>query len=450
MRGAAFSIAALVLLASWLASQGTADVPVTLQASGSGFVIGSVSPGSHPWSLGLRPGQPAIALASPGAGAADWNTLLVAISDGPTLTVSRGQLGVPVGPAFLAGVGLFLAALALWSWPSASGVALVASAILTGSGQYAVAARPLVFALWLAPVIVATWALLVPDVRRGWLIAVAAPLVLAVAWGVATIAPLEDWSVLFALGPVAGVVAAALGVGLAVRSGWHRARIGQVRMAALGVVTPFRVALADELVPGRAATRAAAAREERSRLASELHAEVLPLVHQVAGLARDGLPDHVAPEVDELDGALRSLMIERRNIELETAGLVSAVETLVESRSAPGSPEVTIDVVADEGIPPPLVAEAAYDAIREALENVLRHAHAGRVSIEIETAPDRARVVVSDDGVGLDPLAAADARRRGHLGLAGMETAAALVGASVEVAPQPGGGTTLIWQWPAP
>ena len=449
-RATAFSVAALVLLGSWLASQGTADVPVTLQTSGSGFVIGSVSPGSHPWSLGLRPGQPVIAVAPPSAGAADWNTLLVALSDGPTVTVSRGQLGVPAGPAFLAGVGLLLAALALRSWPSASGLALVASSILAGSGQYAVTARPLAIALWLAPVIVATWAFLLPSIRRGWLIAVAAPLALALAWGVATIAPLEDWSLLFALGPVAGVAAAALGVGLAVRSGWRRARVRQVRMAALGVATPFRVALADELVPGRAATQAAAAREERSRLASELHAEVLPLVHHVAGLARDGLPDQVAPEVDELDGALRSLMIERRNIELETVGLVSAVETLVESRLAPGSPEVTIDVIADDGAPPPLVAEAVYDAIREALENVLRHAQAGRVSIEIETAPDRARVVVSDDGVGLDPLAAADARRRGHLGLAGMETAAAFVGAGMEVAPQPGGGTRLIWRWPAP
>ncbi|MBA3877926.1 MAG: hypothetical protein C0498_13575, partial [Anaerolinea sp.] len=241
VRAAAFSVAALVLLGSWLASQGTADVPVTLQTSGSGYVIGAGAPGSQPWSLGLRPGQPATVVAPPGAGAADWNTLLVALSDGPTVTVSRGQLGVPVGPAFLAGVGLLLAALALRSWPSASGVALVASAILAGSGQYAVAARPLALALWLAPVIVATWAFLVPSTRRGWLIAVAAPLALALAWGVATIAPLEDWSVLFALGPATGVAAAALGVGLAVRSGWRRARVRQVRMAALGVVTPFRV-----------------------------------------------------------------------------------------------------------------------------------------------------------------------------------------------------------------
>jgi signal transduction histidine kinase len=444
------AVAVLTLLASWLASQGTADVPVTLQASGSGYVIGSVSSGSLPWSAGLRPGQPVIAVAPPGANAADWNTLLVAGSDGPILTVSRGQLGAPVGAAFFAGVGLFLVALALWNWTSASGLALVASSILAGSAQYAFVARPLALALWLAPVLVATWALLVPRIRYGQLVAVPAPLALAVVWGVATVAPLEDWSLLFAFGPVAGVVAAAVGVGLAVRSGWRRARLRQVRMAALGMVTPFRVALVDELVPGRAASEMTAAREERSRLASELHSEVLPLVGHVARVSRDGLPDRAVGELEDLEGAIRSLMIERRNIELETVGLVSAVETLVESTSAPGSPEVTIDVIEDEGPPPPLVAEAAYDAIREALENVLRHAHAVRVSIEIATAPDQVSVVVTDDGIGLDPMAAADARRRGHLGLAGVEATATIVGASVSIAPEPGGGTRLRWRWPAP
>jgi signal transduction histidine kinase len=447
---ASFLVAALALIASWLASQGAADVPVTLQSSGSGYVIGSVSPGSLPWSVGLRPGQPVIAMAPPGGNPSDWNTLFVAGPDGPTLTVSRGELAAPAGPAFLAGACLFLVALALWSWTSARGVALVASSILAGSSQYASVARPLALALWLAPVMVATWALLVPRVRRGWIIAGAAPAALAGVWSVATVAPLGDWSPVFALGPVAGVVAATLGVGLAVRSGWLRARVRQTRMGALGIVTPFRVALVDELVPGRAASEIAAARDERSRLASELHSEVLPLIGHVASLSRDGFPYHAAGELEELEGALRSLMNGRRNIELETVGLVSAVETLVESTLAPGSPEVTIDVIADEGTPPALVAEAAYDAIREALENVLRHAHAARVSIEIATAPDHVWVAVTDDGTGIDPMVATDARRRGHFGLAGMETAAALVGASVVATPETGGGTRLSWRWPTP
>jgi len=446
---ASFSVAAFALIASWLASQGAADVPVTLQSSGSGHLIGSVSPGSLPWSVGLRPGQPVVAMAPPGGNASDWNTLFVAGPDGPNLTVSRGILAAPAGPAFLAGVGLFLAALALWSWTSASGVTLVASSILAGSAQYAFVARPLALALWLAPIMIATLALPVPRVRS-WVIAVAAPAALAGVWSVATIVPLGDWSPVFALGPVAGVVAAALGVGLAVRSGWRRARVRQIRMAALGIVTPFRVALVDELVPGRAASEMTAAREERSRIASELHSEVLPLVDHVASLSRDGFPDHAAGELEELEGALRSLMNKRRNIELETVGLVAAVETLVESARAPGSPEVTIDVIADDRTPPPLVVEAVYEAIKEALENVLRHAHATRVSIEIATAPDHVRVAVTDDGTGIDPMAAVDARRRGHLGIAGIETAAALVGASVEVAPEPGGGTRLSWRWPTP
>ncbi len=447
---ASFVVAAFALAASWFASQGAADVPVTLQSSGSGYVIGSVAPGSFAWADGLRPGQRVMAIVPAGAGPLGWNTLSVAVPDGPMLTISRGELAAAAGPALGAGVALLLVALTASSWTTASGVALVASSILAGLGQYEFVARPLAFVLWLAPVTVATWALLAPRVRRGWIVAVAAPTVAAGVWGIATIAPLGDWTPVFAMGPVAGVVAASGGVGLAVQSGWRRARVHQASMAALGMVVPFRAALLDELVPGRDAATTTAAREERSRLASELHSEVLPLVGRLAGQPDGRSPGQATGGLEVLEGALRSLMHERRNIELETLGLVSAVETLVESALAPGSPEVTINVISDEGTPPPLVVEAAYDAIREALENVLRHAQAALVSIEIATAPDHVSVTVTDDGTGIDPIVAADARRRGHLGLAGMEATAALLGASVAIAPEPGGGTRLSWRWPAP
>jgi len=47
-------------------------------------------------------------------------------------------------------------------------------------------------------------------------------------------------------------------------------------------------------------------------------------------------------------------------------------------------------------------AVALVGAVREALNNVHKHANASRVIVRCETSETGARIVVSDDGVGVD------------------------------------------------
>ena len=73
---------------------------------------------------------------------------------------------------------------------------------------------------------------------------------------------------------------------------------------------------------------------------------------------------------------------------------------------------------------------ALYRIAQEALTNVAKHAHAGRVDVFLESRDGYLVLVVEDDGVGFDQEHAAT-RERG-IGLLGMRERAGLIGAQFE------------------
>lgn len=107
----------------------------------------------------------------------------------------------------------------------------------------------------------------------------------------------------------------------------------------------------------------------------------------------------------------------------------------------------------------PLATEAAvYRVAQEALTNVAKHASATSVSIVMEFRERELRVVIEDNGVGIDPAwtgtgaGGAPARRgpREHLGILGMRERLALLDGSLTIEASPGAGTTLFVQVPIP
>jgi signal transduction histidine kinase len=79
-----------------------------------------------------------------------------------------------------------------------------------------------------------------------------------------------------------------------------------------------------------------------------------------------------------------------------------------------------------------------YRVVQEALTNCVRHAHAGRISVDVRARDEWLEVTVSDDGVGLDPR-----RRAGGFGLRGIEERARELGGSVTLESATGQGATL-------
>ena len=91
---------------------------------------------------------------------------------------------------------------------------------------------------------------------------------------------------------------------------------------------------------------------------------------------------------------------------------------------------------------PPL-SDHVEAVLRESVSNVVRHAHATSLSVELRIG-DEVTIEIVDDGRG---LSTAETRRSG---LANLAARADEAGGSFEIAPNPGGGTILRWSAPLP
>jgi len=89
---------------------------------------------------------------------------------------------------------------------------------------------------------------------------------------------------------------------------------------------------------------------------------------------------------------------------------------------------------------PESTAEHAFKVVTEALTNIARHAHASKVSLQLEAHNGSLEIVITDDGSGFD---ADQQDKSGHYGLIGMRERARLAGGILDIHSQPGGGTIL-------
>jgi signal transduction histidine kinase len=126
-------------------------------------------------------------------------------------------------------------------------------------------------------------------------------------------------------------------------------------------------------------------------------------------------------------------------------GLVSALARHASGLRAAGLP--TIEV---RGPPPPLglsqvVETQLYGIGREALANVLKHAHATAASVRVEAQAGQILVEVRDNGHGFDPRTA----HPGHFGLDSMRSRATEIGGRLTIASTPGIGTVVRVRVPA-
>jgi signal transduction histidine kinase len=157
-----------------------------------------------------------------------------------------------------------------------------------------------------------------------------------------------------------------------------------------------------------------------------------PVLRRALELMRKGL--------DEGRSALRGL----RSAPLADGSLEKALSEIhVDFAPAPGGQTRLGIVIVGETRPlEPAVQEPVYWIAREALLNALQHSTATHVEAQIEYLPRKLRVVVRDNGTGIDP----EVLRTGkdsHYGLKGMKERAATIGAKVRVWSKRGGGTEV-------
>jgi two-component system, NarL family, sensor histidine kinase UhpB len=204
--------------------------------------------------------------------------------------------------------------------------------------------------------------------------------------------------------------------------------------------------LEDERVEGgRAVIRAQ--EEERARIAQDLHDEVnqaltaILLRLQAAG---HDVPPGLGQELKEIQNlatqAMEELLTLARTLRptaLDDHGLVPALASQVADF---GERTGIRSSFHRDGAAPELSDEeqlVLYRVTQESLSNVVQHAGASAVRVELSSV-GRTILRVRDDGCGFKP-----GGRTGRLGVSGMRERALLVGGRLNVFSAPGEGTTI-------
>jgi signal transduction histidine kinase len=214
------------------------------------------------------------------------------------------------------------------------------------------------------------------------------------------------------------------------------------------------VALAFENILLLRTIAARAVREERTRLARELHDEIGPSLASL-GLGLDlAINQHptepeLARHLDTLRRAITGLVENVRDTvaDLRQEPLDSVVQQANRLAAEAGADGPAVLITVDERRPPRAAIAADVGAIlTEAVRNALEHAGATVIRIEGFVDHDEGKLIVQDDGAGFRP----DAIPTGHFGLIGMRERAVRFGAALEVESTPGAGTRVGLRWGAP
>jgi signal transduction histidine kinase len=216
-----------------------------------------------------------------------------------------------------------------------------------------------------------------------------------------------------------------------------------------------RAAVAVELserVERDALRRSVGAQElERQRLARELHDEtgqaltsILLGLKQLEGADAESIAALRELVVDTLRD-VRRLAVELRPKVLDDFGLVPALERLTEGFSEQTGIAVDLEAGTVQERLPQEVETAIYRIVQEALTNVVKHAHAQRVSVLLTRADGRIKAVIEDDGRGFD-AAATDGD---GIGLIGMRERIELLDGALTVESSERSGTTIAAEVPA-
>ena len=196
----------------------------------------------------------------------------------------------------------------------------------------------------------------------------------------------------------------------------------------------------------------AAVLEERQRLARELHDSVTQSLYSIAlyaESARRALADgHIEPATDTLHdigettqealGEMRLLLFELRPPHLDEHGLAGALRSRLQAVEARAGLKTEFDCQG-EGRLAPETEQELFRLAQEALNNVLKHAHARHVCVRLDLTGDQVVVEVADDGMGFEP---SSPEAEGY-GLPGMRERAERLGGTVEIDSGPGAGTRV-------
>jgi two-component system sensor histidine kinase UhpB len=203
---------------------------------------------------------------------------------------------------------------------------------------------------------------------------------------------------------------------------------------------------------------------ERKRISRELHDEMgqaLTAIKFNLDILEKDLPQTLPAVRERLKEtkslsnqtltAMRQLSMDLRPTMLDDVGLIPTLRWYIQSFSNRLNIQSNFQAVGFEEKLPPQIETAFYRILQEALNNIAKHAEAGRVEISLERRDSLISASVTDNGRGFDPVRALrpECLERG-LGILGMEERVSLLGGKMDIQSKPGSGTYIYIEVPYP
>jgi signal transduction histidine kinase len=193
--------------------------------------------------------------------------------------------------------------------------------------------------------------------------------------------------------------------------------------------------------------------EERNRLARELHDSVTQSLYAVTLYAEAatrllssgdlaGANDNLkalSQTAQEAVKEMRLLIFELRPPVLEKEGLVAAIQARLEAVEGRAGLKTELVVNLHDRLTPE-IEETYYRIIQEALNNILKHSQAQKVSVTLIQESNSVILEIIDDGVGFD---LASASERGGFGLKSMSERAEKYNCQLKISSETGKGTRI-------
>jgi len=144
--------------------------------------------------------------------------------------------------------------------------------------------------------------------------------------------------------------------------------------------------------------------------------------------------------IDSSVNTLQRLCADLHPAVLDNTGIVATIESQAKDFAAKNNLKCNLTMPQIEVNLPMEAKISMFRIFQETLSNILRHANANCVSVNLVENANSAMLEVSDDGIGFDPATLSDDKA---LGLIGMRERAELCGGSIEIFSAPAKGTTV-------
>lgn len=192
---------------------------------------------------------------------------------------------------------------------------------------------------------------------------------------------------------------------------------------------------------------------EQRRIGQDLHDDLcqfLAAIQFASTAVQRDLERHERPEAKEvrhMGELLREATLRARNlartifpVQLEQAGLVSALHELTATAGRAQDVKCTFEVEESIEIDDPTTATHLYRIAQEAMTNAFKHAEPACVAVRLHSEAEHIILEVRDDGRGAAPGALAKAH---GMGLQIMKYRSHMIGGSLAITAPPEGGTLV-------